>query len=160
MKVCATFHKKVPVQGMSYASQGFQLTMEAEVPQKVGQDASKLRAYVHRLFAECRARVEDELETVGRGPLFEDCACDRRVHRLTAAEPDELPDEPRVSDRQMTYLRGLLPVGDGELDPLEGLCQERFSCLPEALSRFEASSLITELRQQRARAVGCSNAAD
>ena len=60
MKVAVTFTKKVPTPE-EYSSQGYHLTIETEPPREVAQDREKLRGYVEQMFAECRARVDDQV---------------------------------------------------------------------------------------------------
>ncbi len=61
MKISTTFHKKVPVPGIEYGSQGVGCEITVEPPLEIREDREKLRRYVQALFRECRERVEHEL---------------------------------------------------------------------------------------------------
>ena len=47
MKIATTFHKKVPVPGIDYASQGYHCTIEVEPPPDVQKDREKLRTSIN-----------------------------------------------------------------------------------------------------------------
>ncbi len=156
MKVSATFHKKVPVPGIEYASQGFHCTLEAEPPPEIKGDREKLRRYVQSLFQECRDRVEQQLEQVHVA------ASPHRAHEGNGAQSGRehfarngharngtngTAPAP-ASPKQINYLRALSQqVGLGYVG-LDDLVRQRFGKDLGSLRKSEASRLIDELRTE------------
>ena len=149
MKVATTFHKKVPVPGVDYASQGFHLTIEAEPPPEVQQDRERLRSYVSRLFDECRARVEHELEQA-TGTRSEDPSANGNVRRHRGRPSSNGDNGSRsgntASPKQINFIRSLANEANLGYGGLRDLAHDRFGKDVRRLSKREASQLIDELR--------------
>jgi hypothetical protein len=170
MKVSVSFSKKVPGTA-EYSSDHFSLSIEAEPPAEVQQDRERLRKYTEELFAECKARVEDQVVAAGeREPASAQpesssrsapVAHPPRAVRRPATNGNSRPNgravgnghqngEP-VSLKQIGYVRSLARDAGYTNDQLAFLCEEATGKADiRALSKREASALIDTLRQNAA----------
>lgn len=173
MKVIANYHKKQPVAGVEYASEGYHLTLEVDPPQEVQQDREKLRGYVERLFDECRARVEDQLsqqaspEPANRLP--ENRASQREPRHGVSSRRTRSNFRPHngngrsrnghggngqgdgsseASPKQLNYLRSLANAEGMGYRGLADMAQSMFGKEVLRLSKAEASQLIEELKPE------------
>ena len=166
MKIACTFTKKSPGPE-EYSSQGFHLTIESEPPAEIAQDREKLRLYVEELFAECRARVDDQVAAARPSPVSEEPrrtvgALSRRAPGRTALrattrrEPAPAPagnghaangTTELASPKQVNYLRSLASQAGLSYGQVSALAEENFGKKDlRELTKREASILIDELR--------------
>lgn len=163
MKVTANYHKKQPVAGVEYASEGYHLTLEVEPPPEIQRDRDKLRRYVETLFAECRTRVEEQLDhgQASTSPQPRPRTHPQARHRAMRRPGDEKHQggyggngrsRPQASLKQINFIRSLsreAGLSDEDLAYLaEDLCRTRDL---RSLSKRDASVLIEELQGQSSR---------
>ena len=142
LKLCATYSKKVPVDGQDFSSRGYQATVEVELP--TGLDAGDLQQRIQQTFALVRDSVEGELRNHQTHP------------QLPAAPPPQQPQHAQtqanpISAKQLRFLntlagrRGMSPPQlDAYVNQLHGLAGVA------ALSRKQASDLIDTLNTAQA----------
>ncbi len=173
MKITANFHKKVPVPGIEYGSQGYSCEIEIEPPPEVQQDKGKLRGYVERLFDECRARVEDQLSQLtvagasDRLPQNGTTQCGHRPDvdsRRTRSNfrphngdgrgrnghdgNGQAGGSSEASPKQLNYLRSLANADGMGYRGLANMAMSAFGKEVLHLSKAEASQLIEELKPE------------
>ena len=160
MIISANYHKKQPVEGVEYASEGYHLTIEIEPPAEVQDDRDKLRSYVERLFSECRARVEAELaqttSTTDEKPAPRNRAQTRhrpmrgpsgRSNANSRSNGDGRQNGSLCSPKQANYIRSLGTQAGFTYDDLGYMAEEAFGKRDlRSLTKKEASAMIDDLR--------------
>jgi len=124
IKISAGYSKKVPGEE-EYSSNGFHLTIEAEVPDLLMNKPDELKSRISRIFDEARENVEDQLNNGNNGN-------NGRNQR-----------EEKASEKQKSFIVSLARRRHG-MDP-EVLNQRTGKSLDE-ISKKEASDLITRLK--------------
>ena len=168
MKVHVNYARKAGRE--NYGSENFSLALETEPPPDVASDREKLRGYIEALFAECKARVEDQVVEAGeREPAPE------RTQSRAAPVPVPRRAPPRVvrggvppggrsaphstphaddglaSPKQVNYLRSLGSQNGLSYGQVAALAEETFGKRDlRELTKKEASSLIDQLRSEAA----------
>lgn len=162
MKVAVTFTKKSPGPE-EYSSQGYHLTIETEPPAEIAQDREKLRLYVEELFAETKARVEDQVAASRPNPVRDERrplvtttsrqAPGRFASRARTAEPTNGNGHAGnggtelASPKQLNFVRALGQQAGLSYGQVSALAEETFGKKDlRTLTKKEASVLIDELR--------------
>lgn len=157
MKISANFHKKIPVPGIEYGSQGYSCEIEIEPPPEVQQDRDKLRTYVERLFAECRSRVEDQLARIPsrseerspppRRPQSRHRPMRGPNGRENGNDRSERRNGNFATPKQLNYLRAIAQQQGLGYQGLQDMARNEFGTDDVLhLSKRQASQLIDELR--------------
>lgn len=146
LKISASYSKKVP--GVEqYSSEGYYVSIEAEVPQSLLGDPQALQSHIQELFQEVRTSVEQELGGGVResGPTRPHLV-GRNGNGNGNSQGDRQPA--KASNRQISFLCSLAKrVAD--LSPDDLARSVGLNRLDELSSR-EASDLIERLKSKQA----------
>lgn len=157
MKLTAHYAAKVPG-SQEYSSHGWSLTLEAEPPAEIQQDRDRLAEYARRLFAECRARVEDEIAQERReGPQGRPERSNGNGRPQSRSHPngrqngrhersDASSNGSTASPKQVNFLRSLANETGLGYGGLDDLAHDEFGKVLRDLTKREASQLIERLR--------------
>jgi len=138
LKAIVSYSKKIPVPDSEYSSQGFSLSLEAEIPDR---DPASIQAKLHETFELVKNSVESELEKHGAAP----------ANTPAAAKPE--PRSEQASNRQIKFLTDLCQQKGIALSQLNQQIRQQYSVggLYD-LSRKQASQLLDELNGKQRKA--------
>jgi hypothetical protein len=167
MKVHCVYGRKVGREG--YGSETFSVSIESEPPAEVAQDRERLRKYMEEVFADAKARVEDQVVLAGeREPSGPGTASpsSRRPPVGATVRPIRRPVPQRplsrgpsangaktegASLKQVNYPRSLARDAGYSNDQLSLMAEEATGKTDlRQLTKREASELIDSLRQDAA----------
>ena len=156
VKICAHYAAKVPG-SQEYSSHGWSLTIEAEPPSDIREDRDKLAEYSRRLFAEVRARVEDEIANLvpkSRSRARTNGAAHRNDRSNgfprnghANGRSGRNGSSSTASPKQVNFLRSLANAAGIGYRGLDDLARNEFGKDVRDLTKKEASALIDELRE-------------
>ncbi len=137
LKISASYSKKVPG-AEQYSSEGYHVSIEAEVSQSLLGDPQALQSHIQELFQEVRTSVEQELGggTGEPGPT--------RPHLVHGNGNGRAPQPARASNRQINYAVSLAKRV-WNLSPDELAKELKVNRLDE-LTTKQASDLIERLK--------------
>lgn len=146
LKAIVSYSKKVPVAGQEFSSQGYSLSLEAEVPET---DPAAIQARLHHTFELVKSSVEQELANGhGNGHTV---AKPQAVPQATSqAAPAGKPDTARASNKQIKFITDLATQRGVTISGLNARIQKRFGVQGlYDLGRKQASDLLDELNGSR-----------
>ena len=139
LKAIVSYSKKIPVPDSEYSSQGFSLSLEAEIPDR---DPASIQAKLHETFELVKNSVESELEKHG---------APAGVAPTTAKTEPARPEQ--ASNKQIKFLTDLCQQKGIALSQLNQQIRQQYSVggLYD-LSRKQASQLLDELNGKQRKA--------
>jgi len=138
LKAIVSYSKKIPVPDSEYSSQGYSLSLEAEIPDT---DPRAIRARLHDTFELVKSSVEQELANGAT-------ASDPEVHDRRRDPGATSPNSPgKASNRQIKFVTDLAGQQGIPLAELNARIRERFSVdgLYD-LDKKQASALLDQLK--------------
>jgi hypothetical protein len=139
LKAIVSYSKKIPVPDSEYSSQGFSLSLEAEIPDR---DPASIQAKLHETFELVKNSVESELEKHGAAPASSTPA---------AAKPE--PRSEQASNKQIKFLTDLCQQKGIALSQLnQQIRQQHGAGGLYDLTRKQASQLLDELNGKQRKA--------
>jgi hypothetical protein len=138
LKAIVNYSKKVPVPDSEYSSQGYSLSLEAEIPES---DPAAIQARLHDTFELVKSSVERELATAGAKPA-----------KPTQPQPPVQPqaprqDDERASNRQVKFITDLASRNGVGLPDLNAEIRDTYGVNGlYDLSRKQASALLDRLK--------------
>ena len=134
LKAIVSYSKKIPVPDSEYSSQGFSLSLEAEIPDR---DPALIQAKLHETFELVKNSVESELvKQSGPAP--------------TSQAANTKPAE-QASNKQIKFLTDLAQQKNIPLSELNQMIRKQCGVTGlYDLSRKQASALLDELNGKRA----------
>jgi hypothetical protein len=139
LKAIVSYSKKIPVPDSEYSSQGFSLSLEAEIPDR---DPASIQAKLHETFELVKNSVESELEKHGAAPAS---------GTPSAAKPE--PRSEQASNKQIKFLTDLCQQKGIALSQLNQQIRQQYGVggLYD-LTRKQASQLLDELNGKQRKA--------
>ena len=135
LKAIVSYSKKIPVPDSEYSSQGFSLSLEAEIPDR---DPASIQAKLHETFELVKNSVESELEKQS-GPS------------QTANKPSTKTEQ--ASNAQIKYLTDLAQQKNIPLSDLNATVRQQYGVTGlYDLTRRQASELLDEMNGKRRKA--------
>lgn len=135
LKAIVSYSKKIPVPDSEYSSQGFSLSLEAEIPDR---DPALIQARLQETFELVKASVESELEKqTGSTPV-----------KPTAGSKPAVTE--KASNKQIKYLTDLAQQKNITLADLNAMIRKQCGVTGlYDLSRKQCSDLLDELNGKR-----------
>ena len=134
LKAIVSYSKKIPVPDSEYSSQGFSLSLEAEIPDR---DPAMIQARLHETFELVKNSVESELEKQSSSPS-------------PAASMKPAPAPEKASNKQIKYLTDLAQQKNITLSDLNATIRKQCGVTGlYDLSRKQCSDLLDELNGKR-----------
>ena len=135
LKAIVSYSKKIPVPDSEYSSQGFSLSLEAEIPDR---DPAMIQARLHETFELVKNSVEQELVKQS-GPATSTPA---------SIKPAAAPE--KASNKQIKYLTDLAQQKNITLADLNVTIRKQCGVTGlYDLSRKQCSDLLDELNGKR-----------
>ncbi len=148
LKAIVNYSKKVPVPGSEYSSQGYSLSLEAEIPES---DPVAIQSRLHETFELVKASVERELAgasqargQVGTPGRERDAP---EPGRYVPPSNTSRSDDERASNRQVKFITDLASRNGLSLPDLNAEIRDAYGVggLYD-LSRRQASALLDRLK--------------
>jgi len=133
LKAIVSYSKKIPVPDSEFSSQGFSLSLEAEIPDR---DPASIQARLHETFELVKNSVESELVKQNSQPP------------TSSAKPAAGPE--KASNKQIKYLTDLAQQKNITLSDLNATIRKQCGVTGlYDLSRKQCSDLLDEMNGKR-----------
>ena len=141
----ANYNKKVPGE-QEYSSEGYSCSITAEVDDSSLKEPERLQHKLEYLYRQCADAVEKQINgtsaTPEQGPSQDRLPAKNKPrssrNRGSSAQP--------MSDRQRSYIRDLASEAKLDSKQLNALCDQMFNSAFDSLSKLDASSLLSTLK--------------